>query len=224
MPSRPCPYLPGFVEQNVFTDLSGPDSDQYYHILSQAGFRRSHGIAYRPACPGCSACVPVRVVADAFAPGRTLRRIWKANAQVTSHELPPRASREQYELFSRYLRARHGDGEMASMDFADYQAMVEETTLDTSLIEFRHEGRLVGGCLTDRLRDGLSAVYSFFEPAMENRSIGNLMVMRLIEAARNAGLSYVYLGYWIDASPKMAYKQRFRPLEGLGPEGWYPLR
>lgn len=221
MPPRPCPYLPGRTEQNIFTELVGPDSRPIYDILTHAGFRRSHGIAYRPACPGCQACVPVRIVAREFEMSKSLKRIANRNADVTSDEAPPRASLEHYRLFSRYVTARHDDGEMADMTYIDYAAMVEESPLPSHLEEYRNDrGELIGACLTDRLSDGFSAVYSYFEPTLDDRSLGTLMVIDLVTKAQRERLSYVYLGYWIEGSRKMSYKTRFRPLEALGPGGW----
>lgn len=220
----PCPYLAGRVESRVFTILTAEGSGIQYDALAQAGFRRSHAMAYRPACPSCNACVPVRVVAAAFVPSRSQRRIERLNADLAERARPARATREQQRLFSRYVRLRHGEGEMAFMDFDDYRAMVEESPVETGVFEYRGpDGRLVAACLWDRLDDGLSAVYSFFDPDQARRGLGNLMVLRLIARARDAGLRHVYLGYWIPESRKMAYKARFRPLEGLGPEGWGPL-
>ncbi len=216
-----CPYLPGRTEQQVFGKLSGPMAQANFEALSRAGFRRSHRVAYRPACPGCSACVPVRVVARDFAPGRSLRRIGKANADLEATELRPVATAAQHRVFAHYLRSRHGDSEMAGMSFEDYRAMVEETAVDTRLFEF-HEpaGKLVGVMLADWLADGPSAVYSFYDPESARRGLGNFMVVWLIERARRMRLPHVYLGYWIAESPKMSYKTRFRPIEALGPEGW----
>lgn len=221
MPPRPCPYLPGRTEQNIFTELVGPDSRPIYDILTHAGFRRSHGIAYRPACPGCQACVPVRIVARDFDLSKSLKRIVNRNTDITSAEAPPRATLEHYRLFSRYVTARHDDGEMADMTYIDYAAMVEESPLPSHLEEYRDgDGALIGACLTDRLSDGFSAVYSYFEPDLDHRSLGTLMVVDLVAKAQRERLSYVYLGYWIEGSRKMAYKTRFRPLEALGPGGW----
>lgn len=219
-----CPYLPGKRERKLITELRGADADRLYSRLSRAGFRRSHSFAYRPSCSDCAACVPVRVVASAFTPRRTLARVAKLNSDLAAEVLPARVTEEQYRLFSRYLNARHGDGEMAGMTTRDYRSMVEDSFLDTRLVEFRDPtGRLVAACLADWLEDGPSAVYSFFDPALAQRSLGSYVVIWLIEEARRQGLPYTYLGYWIDASPKMAYKARFQPLEGLGPEGWQPL-
>jgi leucyl-tRNA---protein transferase len=220
----PCPYLPGRMERKVVTELSGGEAIATYEILSRAGFRRSHAIAYRPACSGCSACVPVRVVAGAFAPGRSLRRVERRNGDLVARIRPPRATREQYELFSRYLESRHSDGEMLGMGFHEYRSMVENTPLDTRMVELRDERQaVVGCCLTDWTRDGLSAVYSFFDPDLDPRSLGSYIVVWLIRQAQRERLPYVYLGYWVAGSRKMAYKTRFRPLEGFGWEGWQSI-
>ncbi len=224
MPPRPCPYLQGRTEQNIFTELSGPSVSQLYDALTQAGFRRSHNVAYRPSCPGCQACVPVRVVAWQFEPSRSQLRVARANADVSECEVPGLATPEQYALFARYLSARHADGEMAGMTYADYVAMVEDSPLNTLIAEYRDgAGKLIGACLVDRLHDGLSAVYSFFEPSQSERSLGTYMIMRLVERTRAAGLPYLYLGYWISGSRKMAYKANFSPLEGLTSRGWTVL-
>lgn len=217
----PCPYLAGRRERKVLTEITGHDATRTYSLLSRAGFRRSHTYAYRPACSACSACVPVRVLAGDFRPGASLRRVAQANRDLDAVELPARATDEQYRVFDRYIDARHGDGEMAGMTFRDYRAMVEESRLETTLTEFRDAGgHLLAVCLTDWLEDGPSAVYSFFDPDATTRSLGTYCVLWLIGEARLRGLSHVYLGYWIAQSSKMAYKARFRPLEGLGPDGW----
>jgi len=220
----PCPYLSGRTERKVVTEIGGPEADLLHDRLSRAGFRRSHNIAYAPVCPGCNACVPIRVPVADFQPDRTLRRIGRANAVLDGFELPARATAEQFQLFQRYQQARHHDGDMASMSFYDYRAMVEDTPVETFMAEFRDGGdRLVGACLTDRLGDGLSAVYSFFAPEQERRSLGTYTILWLIERARRASLPYVYLGYWVPESPKMAYKARFRPSEILAGGSWRML-
>jgi arginine-tRNA-protein transferase len=220
----PCPYLPGRRERKLITELTGPTVLPRYSLLSRAGFRRSHNFAYRPACAGCGACVPVRVAADRFRVSRSLRRVARANAGLAAGDRPARASTEQYALFARYIASRHDDGEMAGMTIDDYRGMLEHTLVETGLVEFRAgDGSLVAGCLTDWLDDGPSAVYSFFEPAWARRSLGTYIVLWLIEEARRRGLPHVYLGYWIAGSPKMAYKARFQPLQALGPQGWRDL-
>lgn len=224
MPPRPCPYLPGRTEQNIFTELAGPNTSQLYDALTQAGFRRSHNVAYRPACPGCQACVPVRVVVEEFATGPSLRRVARVNGDITENEVVGQSTVEQYQLFADYVASRHDGGEMAGMSYSDYTAMVQDSPLKTFIAEYRVAGeRMVAGCLVDQLGDGLSAVYSFFDSAESKRSLGSYMIMRLIERCRELGLPYLYLGYWIGGSQKMAYKARFRPLEGLGADGWKPL-
>ena len=220
----PCPYVPGRTERKVVTEITGPDAEGLHDRLSRAGFRRSHNIAYAPVCPGCKACVPIRIPVATFQPGRTLRRVAAANQGVDGYEVPARATAEQFQLFQRYQQARHGEGDMATMSFYDFRAMVEDTPIETGLVEFRDlDDRLVGGCLTDRLGDGLSAVYSFFEPRLEARSLGNYAILWLIERARALGMPYVYLGYWVSDSRKMAYKARFRPSEILVGGTWRQL-
>jgi len=217
----PCPYVAGRTERKVVTEITGPDAEALHDRLSRAGFRRSHNIAYAPVCPSCQACVPIRIPVGPFRPDRTMRRIAKANAQLEGFEVPSRATAEQFHLFQRYQQVRHGEGDMATMSFYDYRAMVEDTPIETFMVEFRDpDDRLVGACLTDRLGDGLSAVYSFFMPGLERRSLGTFTILWLIDRARSLGLPYAYLGYWVPESPKMAYKGRFRPSEVLVGGTW----
>jgi arginine-tRNA-protein transferase len=221
----PCPYLPGRVEQQLFTELSGTGVQAVFEHLSLGGFRRSHHIAYRPACRGCSACVPVRVAVDGFEMTRSWQRVRRANADLRADCVGKRITDEQFLLFQRYLRSRHSDGDMARMNRRDYATMVVSSPVMTDLVEFRDEfGRLAAACLMDRLGDGLSAVYSFYEPDAPKRSLGSYIVLWMVEEARRLGLPYVYLGYWVEDSPKMAYKGRFRPLEGFSADGWQRIR
>ncbi len=220
----PCPYLPGRTERKIVTELSGTEAEALHERLSRAGFRRSHNIAYAPVCPGCQACVPIRVVSEEFTPDRTQRRILRANADLTVSEMPARATAEQFTLFQRYQKNRHADGDMAAMGYYDYRAMIEDTPISTGILEFRDaQDRLLGACLTDWLADGLSAVYSFFDPDEDKRSLGTFAVLWLIGRARLLGLPYVYLGYWVPESRKMAYKARFRPSEILMSGAWHRL-
>lgn len=216
----PCPYVAGRTERKVVTEIIGPEAEPLHDRLSRAGFRRSHNIAYAPVCPACQSCVPIRIPVATFAPDRSLRRILRANEGVEGTEVPPRATAEQFQLFQRYQQARHGDGDMATMSFYDFRAMVEDTPIDTIITEFRLHGRLIGGCLTDRLGDGLSAVYSFYAPDLDRHSLGTYAILWLIEQARRERLPYVYLGYWVPESRKMAYKARFRPCEILVGGAW----
>ncbi|MCA3305343.1 MAG: arginyltransferase [Roseomonas sp.] len=220
----PCPYLPGRTERKIVTELSGTEAEALHERLSRAGFRRSHNIAYAPVCPGCQACVPIRVVSEEFTPDRTQRRILRANADLTISEMPARATAEQFTLFQRYQKNRHADGDMAAMGYYDYRAMIEDTPISTGILEFRDaRDRLLGACLTDWLADGLSAVYSFFDTDEDKRSLGTFAVLWLIGRARSLGLPYVYLGYWVPESRKMAYKARFKPSEILISGAWHRL-
>ncbi|SHO60246.1 arginine-tRNA-protein transferase [Pseudoxanthobacter soli DSM 19599] len=227
----PCPYLEGRMERKVFTHLVGDKAAALNDVLTQGGFRRSQNIAYRPACEGCRACMSIRIVVDDFDWTASFRRVLRANASLIGQDSAPRPSSEQYSLFRRYLDARHADGGMADMSVLDYAMMVEDTHVDTRLIEYRRRtpdsaitgrggGPLIAAALTDQLCDGLSMVYSFFEPDMADRSLGTFIILDHIRRARAAGLPYVYLGYWVEGSPKMGYKARFRPQEHLGARGW----
>jgi leucyl-tRNA---protein transferase len=221
-----CPYLAGKEERKVFTHLVGERAAELNNILTQGGFRRSQSIAYRPACEGCRSCVSVRVVADEFRPTRSMRRIANRNADVTSEMKIAVPTSEQYAIFRGYLDSRHRDGGMADMTVLDYAMMVEDSHIETRIIEYRRHGDgrngddLLAVALTDVLGDGLSMVYSFFEPDEAGRSLGTLMVLDHIERAQRMGLAYVYLGYWVSGSRKMDYKGRFLPQERLTPDGW----
>ncbi len=206
------------------TELTGADSEALHDRLSRAGFRRSHNIAYSPVCPGCRACIPIRVRAADFVPNRTQRKILARNADLEVRSTPARATAEQFALFQHYQQSRHTGGDMAAMGFYDYRAMVEDTPITTGIVEFRDaDGKLLGGCLTDWLSDGLSAVYSFFSPEEDRRSLGAFAVMWLIAEARRIGLPYVYLGYWVPESRKMSYKSAYRPAEVLVQGSWRAL-
>ena len=221
---QPCPYLPGRLESKVVTELNSLDASHLHNTLSRAGFRRSHSIAYRPACPSCNACVPCRVRAEGFTLSKSMRRTLRRNSDLIASQKQAFATEEQYSLFKVYEQARHPDGEMASMDFNDYRSMVEDTPVETFIVEFREgSGRLVAVALTDQLSDGLSGVYKFYAPEKSVRSPGTFVILWHIERATSLGLPYFYLGYWISQSPKMAYKARFTPLEILTETGWNKL-
>ncbi len=225
----PCPYLPGKMETKVFTRLAGETARSLNDILTHAGFRRSQSMAYRPTCAHCQACVSVRVVVDAFECSRSFQRVLHKNRDLQSETVDPWASEEQFALLRRYLDQRHTGGGMSDMTMFDYVAMVEDSAVETHLVEYRHAsgpraGDLAAVALTDLLGDGLSMVYSFYNPEEDWRSLGTYMVLDHIEQARARGLPYVYLGYWIEGSRKMAYKARFTPLEGRMPAGWVPLK
>ncbi len=231
-PPAPCPYLRHRQERKVFTHLIGDQAGQLNDVLTNGGFRRSQNIAYRPACETCNACVSVRVLVDEFEPTKSLKRIWNLNLEVQSKWCTARATPDQYSVFRSYIDARHGDGGMADMTVLDFAAMVEDSFVDTRTVEYYlpaedHDGGngstsddLIAVALTDTLHDGLSMVYSFFEPGEAHRSLGNYMILDHIERTRKLGLPYLYLGYWVKDSRKMDYKSRYRPQEHLTADGW----
>ena len=224
-----CPYLPSRQERKVFTHLIGRRAVALNDQLTQSGFRRSQTIAYRPACENCHACVSVRIKANEFRLTRNFRRVVEINRDLAGTVVRPEPTSEQYALFRRYLDARHGDGGMADMTVVDYSTMIEDSHVETRLVEYRRsegtagpasERPLVAACLTDLLADGLSMVYSFYVPGEQSRSFGTYMILDHIDRVRRLGLPHVYLGYWVAGSRKMAYKARFLPQERLGMNGW----
>lgn len=226
----PCPYLPGRTERKVFTELRAPHAEALNDALGRIGFRRSQTVAYRPSCLDCRACVSVRVLAGEFQPSASQRRVMKRNSDVESSECRPWATAEQFDLLQRYLAHRHPGGGMAAMDEVDYADMVEHTNVSSYVIEYREPssgvkpGRLIAACLTDRQGDGLSMIYSFYDPEHEARSgLGNFVILDHIRRAARAGLPYVYLGYWVEGARAMQYKVRYRPIERLGQNGWVRL-
>ncbi|MBV8801121.1 MAG: arginyltransferase [Alphaproteobacteria bacterium] len=228
-PGGPCPYLPGRVERKVFARLTGNLAQQLNEALTHSGFRRSQMIAYRPACEGCTACISVRILVSEFSPSRSHRRIQKLNVDLVRQQVRAEATREQFALLRTYLDSRHAGGGMSDMGLFDYVAMVEETPVDTHILEYRRAApggvhqQLMACALSDVLRDGLSMVYSFYHPGEDWRSLGTYMILNHIAEAKRRELPYVYLGYWIPGSSKMDYKARFRPMEALRPEGWTRL-
>ena len=223
----PCPYLPGRSERKVFTELKGPHADALNDALGRIGFRRSQTVAYRPSCIDCHACVSVRVVADQFRASTTQKRNLKRNSDLVATMCRPWSTVEQFELLQSYLGIRHPGGGMATMDEGDFADMVEHTPVDSYVVEYREPsvdgipGRLVAACLTDRQGDGLSLIYSFYDPGHEIRTgLGKYIILDHIRRSAEAELPYVYLGYWVEGSVRMQYKVRYRPLERLGRDGW----
>ena len=227
----PCPYLSGMTERKVFANLPFSNGAHVNDELTHAGFRRSQNIAYRPACEGCRACVSVRIIVEEFEPTKSMKRVLAANSDLTAKEYPAEPSTEQFSLFRQYLDSRHQQGGMSDMTVLDYAMMVEDTHVNTRIIEYRLReegdgiaerpaGRLVAAALTDLMADGLSMVYSYYDPSIEDRSLGTFMILDHIRRARAKGLPHVYLGYWVEGSRKMAYKTRFLPQEHLLMQGW----
>lgn len=228
---QPCPYLAGRLERKLFTHLTQDKPSELIDRLLTTGFRRSQNIAYVPYCEGCQACVSVRVLVDEFEPDRTMRRIMARNRRLVARRTAPEPTAEQYRLFRTYIDARHGDGGMADMSVLDYRMMVEDSVIETFLTEYREKPEdadelpieswpLRAVALCDRLSDGISMVYSFYDPEQPSLSLGTYMILEHIAFARRIGTPHVYLGYWIDGSQKMAYKARFKPQQRLGSEHW----
>ncbi len=224
---NPCPYLAGKNERKVFTELRGDNAEELNEALGRIGFRRSQTVAYRPSCLDCQACVSVRVVAGEFQPSTTQKRLMKRHSDLVVSECRPWATAEQYELLQRYLATRHPGGGMTLMEENDFADMVEHSPVSSYVVEYRepgtgsHPGRLVGACLTDFQGDGLSMIYSFYDPEAEARSgLGTYIILDHIRRGAERGLPYVYLGYWVAGSDRMQYKVRFRPLERLVASGW----
>jgi arginyl-tRNA--protein-N-Asp/Glu arginylyltransferase len=227
----PCPYLPGHEERKVFTHLVGDKAAELNDLLTHGGFRRSQSIAYRPACETCRACISVRVIANEFKPTRSMRRVIHRNRDLIGEMRAAVPTSEQYSVFRSYLDLRHRDGGMADMTVLDYAMMVEDSHVDTRIVEYRRRGpdssingrgagNLLAVALSDVLSDGLSMVYSCFDSDQESRSLGTFMILDHIGRARQMGLPYVYLGYWVRGSRKMDYKGRFLPQQRLSGEGW----
>lgn len=222
---QPCPYLEGRMERKLFTALQGDTAQRLNDTLSHQGFRRSQNVLYRPSCADCSACLSARINVDAFQPSRSQRRIRKRNTHLKRRATSPWATEDQFELFRRYLESRHADGGMADMDVFEFAAMIEETPIRSRVVEYtdREDGTLIGVSLTDVLFDGLSMVYSFYQPDLPRQSLGTYLILDHIEIAREAGLPFVYLGYWVPGSPKMGYKSNFSGLEVFAGGRWQKM-
>ncbi|WP_424931167.1 arginyltransferase [Amaricoccus macauensis] len=226
---QPCPYLDGKVERKLFTALQGDSANNLNDVLSHQGFRRSQNVLYRPSCGTCTACLSARIVASDFKFSRGQRRILKRNAEVERLARSPWATETQYDLFRRYLDARHATGGMADMDMHEFAAMVEETPVRSRVIEYYRPGEnggrreLIAVCLTDILSDGVSMVYSFFDPDLTRQSLGAYVILDHIRIAQESNLPYVYLGYWVPGSSKMDYKARYDPMEIFADGRWRPV-
>ncbi|NWG86521.1 MAG: arginyltransferase [Hydrogenophilaceae bacterium] len=216
----PCSYLPGReARSQVATPYSLIDTTVYSELV-RAGFRRSGLFVYRPRCSACRACMPARVSVAEFAPNRSQRRCAARNQDLAFELKPLSFEEEHYRLYRRYQQWRHPGGGMDEDDREQYRNFLLKSQIDSALAEFRLNGEVVMVCLVDRLLDGLSAVYTFYAPELAKRSLGVYGVLAQIELARKLGLSYLYLGYWIEQSPKMAYKTQYRPIELLQQGQW----
>ncbi|MHB1950862.1 MAG: arginyltransferase [Acidiferrobacteraceae bacterium] len=220
---HPCSYLPEQTASTLFVDPHVPVTTELYADLNRRGFRRSGDLVYRPHCAGCTACVPVRIPSAAFTPNRSQRRTWRRNTDIEVVEKPPVFDKQHFELFLRYQADRHPDGGMNSPDPQRYLRFLASSHVETRFFELHAEGRLLGVAVVDVLPDGLSAMYTFYEPAAKSRALGVYSVLWQIERARRHRLPWVYLGYWISNSPKMAYKASYRPLEAYREGRWRRL-
>jgi arginine-tRNA-protein transferase len=214
---QPCPYLADRVERKLFTGLQDANGQALNDALSKQGFRRSQNVLYRPACTDCSACISVRIKVSDFKATKSQKRTIRRNRHMARGAHTAWATDDQYDLFKTYLESRHVDGGMTDMDVFEFGAMIEETPVRTRVVEYHepNEGgsELKYACLTDILDDGLSMVYSFFDPDMSDRSPGKYMILDHVDIAREMELDYVYLGYWVSGSPKMDYKAQFSALQ-----------
>ena len=217
-----CPYITGQVERRLVTDISTVRGRKSHDLLANAGFRRTQHISYKPACPNCNACKPIRVRVRDFTWKTSFRRIKNRNRDLIGEWKEAKVTKEQFKLFQTYQDSRHNGGDMGLMDFVDFGEMVEHSPIETKLLEYRKasSGELVAVMLVDIQNNGFSAVYSFFDDREPNRSLGTFLVLSLISEASVDGLDYIYLGYCIENSPKMSYKTRFSPAEILTSGGW----
>ena len=222
---QPCPYLDGRVERKLFTALQGENAEKLNNSLSQQGFRRSQNVLYRPSCAECSACLSARIDVSTFIATKSQRRAESRNNDLERRVASPWATEDQYALFRNYLDSRHADGGMADMDVFEFAAMVEETPIQSRVIEYKEKisNNLIGVSLTDVLNDGLSMVYSFYAPHEPRRSLGTYMILDHIKIAQQAKLPYVYLGYWVPGSQKMSYKAKFSGLEVYLSGSWQSM-
>jgi len=217
----PCPYLPGQTERKIFTQMDPISGDHLNDYLTHAGFRRSQSVIYRPTCEHCKSCQSLRVLTQPFTPTRSFKRTLSRNRDIRVSVLEPYATQEQFDLLKVYLNNRHRNGGMSNMDISRYEMMIEDCTPQTEIVEYRDpDDRLIALALVDRLSDGFSMVYSFFDPTLKQRSLGNYMILEHIMRSKTHNLPFLYLGYWVKGSQKMNYKARFQPCEVLGPKGW----
>lgn len=218
--SYACSYLPDRIARSQVVTPAHLVNKTVYNQLIRAGFRRSGLFTYRPQCAECAACIPVRVVVDEFVPNRTQRRAMKRNAALNVTMTSPYYDPEHFALYQRYQTSRHRGGGMDHDDREQYVQFLVASHVDTRLLLFREGKQLQMVSVVDNVGDGLSAVYTFFNPALPARSFGVFNVLWQIDLARELGLPYLYLGYWVDGSRKMVYKQQYQPLQGLIDGDW----
>ena len=219
-PPHPCSYLDDRTARTLFLDPRDVITSTTYGALTQAGFRRSGGHLYRPYCDGCSACVPTRVPIANFHWSRRFRRIQRANADVTVSLRDAVFLDRYYDLYATYIDARHSDGDMYPPNVDQFRSFLLSSWSSSAFLVLEERGRLIGVAVTDRVPDGLSAIYTFFDPTLAKRSLGVFAVLSQIEHCRRNGLPYLYLGYWVRDCAKMRYKIDYRPIELLVRNRW----
>lgn len=217
---HPCPYIEPETASTVLLDPNYPMDNSLFSILIKVGFRRSGDTIYRPHCRNCNACVSVRIPAREFLPSRSQRRTWSRNSDITTSLVPAKFSEEHFELYCRYQSWRHTGDIMDHSDPDRYREFMVESSVETVFIEFRLGGELVALSVCDLPEDGMSAVYTFFDPMMPKRSLGTFAILKQLEYVRNMDLEWLYLGYWIDGCRKMSYKTQFRPIFGFVNKEW----
>jgi leucyl-tRNA---protein transferase len=220
---HPCSYIPGRTATTLFIDPRFPLTREHYTAFTQLGFRRSGDLIYRPHCATCQACVPVRIPVARFVPDRSQRRTMKRNQDIHVQAHPNIFVQEHFDLYVKYQSARHAGGGMDDTDPEKYENFLIGRRMDTTFYEMRRFDTLLGVAVVDRLTDGLSAIYTFYDPAYAERGLGTFAVLWQIAHARSRGLPWVYLGYWIGESRKMSYKTRFRPIEAYRNGQWAEL-
>jgi len=219
-PEHECSYLPWQQAMTLFADPSVCINTDLYSELIQYGFRRSGTHVYRPRCPMCDACVPIRIPVNDFKASRGQRRVWKRNQDLSIETVAAEYNDEHFQLYRRYMRARHAGGGMDNPDPDKYSEFLINPYIDACLYEFRQQDKLLAVASVDKLNNALSAVYTFFEPNESARSLGVMAILWQIEQVKQSGLEHLYLGYWIKECQKMVYKDKYRPFEIFQEGNW----
>lgn len=222
-PPHNCSYLDNLQATTLFADPEATMNNTIYNQLSGYGFRRSGNYIYKPQCLNCQACISVRIPVHEFSMNRQQQRVWKKNQDITVRRVAPTYYQNHYDLYVRYIKQRHADGDMYPPSVAQYLSFLFSDWSDTHLYEFLLDDKLVAVAVCDVLKNGLSAVYTFYDTAYEQRSLGTYAILWEIDCTQKIGMDFLYLGYWVKDSPKMAYKRNFKPLEALIEQLWRPL-